>query len=125
MSDAVTSQTLFDGPRTAVLKFTNISDGSGESAVLKVDASALSGAPTDLKIVRVWYAVAGMVVNVLWDATTDVTALVLQGDGFMDFSCFGGLDNNAGTGKTGDILFTTLGHTANDSYSIIMELKKS
>lgn len=125
MADAVTSQTLYDGERTAVLKFTNISDGTGESAVLKVDASTLSGAPTDLKIERIWYAVAGMVVNVLWDATTDVTALVLQGDGFMDLSCFGGLDNNSGSGKTGDIRFTTVGHTSGDSYSIIMELKKS
>ena len=29
MADAVTSQTLSDGDRTAVMKFTNISDGSG------------------------------------------------------------------------------------------------
>ena len=35
MADAVTSQTLVDGEKTAVLKFTNISDGSGESAVKK------------------------------------------------------------------------------------------
>ena len=40
MADAVTSQTLVDGHQTAVLKFTNISDGSGESAVKKVDVSA-------------------------------------------------------------------------------------
>ena len=42
MADAVTSQTLVDGHQTAVLKFTNISDGSGESAVKKVDVSALA-----------------------------------------------------------------------------------
>ena len=42
MADAVTSQTLVDGDKTAVLKFTNISDGSGESAVKKVDVSALA-----------------------------------------------------------------------------------
>ena len=41
MADAVTSQTLVDGPKKAVLKFTNISDGTGESAVKKVDVSAL------------------------------------------------------------------------------------
>ena len=40
MADAVTSQTLSDGDRTAVMKFTNISDGSGESSVKKVDVSA-------------------------------------------------------------------------------------
>ena len=42
MADTVTSQTIQDGERKAVLKFTNISDGSGESAVTKVDVSALT-----------------------------------------------------------------------------------
>jgi hypothetical protein len=36
MADAVTSQTLADGQRTAVFKFTNISDGTGESGVTKL-----------------------------------------------------------------------------------------
>ena len=30
MADAVTSQTFIDGPKTVVMKFTNISDGTGE-----------------------------------------------------------------------------------------------
>jgi len=42
MADAVTSQTIIDGSSKAVLKFTNVSDGTGESAVTKVDVSALS-----------------------------------------------------------------------------------
>ena len=42
MADAVTSQTLSDGDSTAVMKFTNISDGNGESSVKKVDVSALT-----------------------------------------------------------------------------------
>ena len=41
MADAVTSQTIQDGDRIAVMKFTNISDGSGESAVTMVEVSAL------------------------------------------------------------------------------------
>ena len=32
MADTVTSQTIQDGERVAVLKFTNVSDGTGESA---------------------------------------------------------------------------------------------
>ena len=35
MADAVTSQTLQDGEKTAIMKFTNVSDGTGESAVKK------------------------------------------------------------------------------------------
>lgn len=42
MADAVTSQTIQDGERKAVLKFTNISDGTGETNVVKVDVSALT-----------------------------------------------------------------------------------
>ena len=37
MVDAVTSQVIFDGTRTAVMKFTNISDGTGETGAVKVD----------------------------------------------------------------------------------------
>jgi hypothetical protein len=42
MADAVTSQTIQDGEKRAILKFTNASDGTGESAVKKVDVSALA-----------------------------------------------------------------------------------
>jgi hypothetical protein len=42
MADAVTSQTIQDGEKTAIVKFTNVSDGTGESAVKKVDVSALA-----------------------------------------------------------------------------------
>lgn len=125
MTDAVTSQTLFDGARRTVMKFTNTSDGTGESAVLKVDVSALAGAPSKVSIQKIRYDVAGMVARLLWDATTDVTIVDLQGDGCLDCESFGGLTNNAGTGVTGDILLTTVGHTSGDSYSIILELSKS
>ena len=42
MADTVTSQTIQDGERVVVMKFTNVSDGTGESAVKKVDVSALT-----------------------------------------------------------------------------------
>ena len=75
MADAVTSQTLVDGDKTAVLKFTNISDGSGESAVKKVDVSALatnsSGQScTRATIEKIWWQCNGMKVKILFDAST-------------------------------------------------------
>ena len=65
MADTVSSQTLYDGSKTAVLKFTNISDGTGESAVKKVDVSALNsdsdGNPcTGVAIERLWWQCIGM-----------------------------------------------------------------
>lgn len=125
MVDAVSSQTLVDGSRNVVMKFTNLSDGSGESAVTKVDVSALNGAPTSVKINKIHYNVQGMVATLLWDADTDVRCVDLAGDGVFDFTGFGGLINNGGTGVTGDILLTTTGHTSGDNYTIVLEMAKS
>lgn len=126
MVDAVTSQKLVDGARSVVYSFTNLSDGTGEAAVLKVDVSGLNEAPATVKIEKIHYDISGMQVEVLWDADTDVIAAILStGQGTIDYSAFGGLINNAGAGVTGDIKFTTVGHTANDSYTIILEMKKT
>jgi len=137
MADAVTSQTLSDGATTAVMKFTNISDGSGESSVKKVDVSALTASPSGAECARVhitqiWYAISGMRIDLEWDASSNVKALILGGGvtleptvGHLDFRSFGGIKNNAAGGITGDIDLTTLHHTSNDAYTIILELKKS
>ena len=124
MADVVTTQTVIDGDRNTVVKLTNLSDGTGESAVTKVDVSALNGSPSSVKINKIHYAVDGMSVTLFWDATTDVRIAELSGHGTMDFTGFGGLPNNAGAGKTGDIVLTTNGASLNDSYTIILELAK-
>lgn len=120
MADAVTSQTLVSGSRNLVMKFTNISDGTGEAAVKKVDVT-----DSQLRIMKIHYATLGMSVDILWDATTDVLAWNLpEGQvGCFDFTDFGGIQNNAGTGVTGDIMFTTIGHASGDRYSIILEMR--
>lgn len=130
MADTVTSQVLFDGERMAVMKFTDVSDGVGESAVLKVDVSALApdsrGQACDkVSIEKIQCALAGMSVNILWDATVDVPAFILApGTQEFDFSDQQ-LVNNAGAGVTGDILFTTIGAVANSTYSIVLHMVKS
>lgn len=126
MADAVTSQTIVDGARNTVMKFTNISDGTGEAAVTKVDVSTLSGAPAEVRIKRLIATTFGMGVQILWDATADVLAWYVPADQFidLDFSVFGGIPNSSGAGRTGDIQFTTVGHSANDVYSIVLEMTK-
>ena len=135
MADAVTSQTLIDGDRYAVMKFTNISDGSGEAAVTKVDVSALQPLAsntaaqktcTGVSIERIWWQCIGMKVQILFDASSDVFCIELgeNQSGNHDYSSFGGLTNNAGSGKTGDINFTTVGHTSADTYTIILYMRK-
>lgn len=131
MADAVTTQTIIDGERNCVMKFTNVSDGTGESAVAKVDVSALASnaagvACSEVRVMRVSHAIVGMSVQVFLDATSNVLLMELaeSSNGHMDFKDFGGLPNNAGSGKTGDILFTTKGHSSGDTYSIVLEMVK-
>jgi len=131
MADAVTTQTIIDGERNCVMKFTNVSDGSGESAVAKVDVSALAAnangkACSEVRIQRVSHAIVGMSVQLFFNASTNVLAMELaeSSNGHMDFKDFGGIPNNAGSGKNGDILFTTKGHSSGDTYSITLEMTK-
>lgn len=128
MADAVTSQTILDGERLFIGKFTNISDGTGETGVVKIDVSALSAnaagnACNGVKINKIWAQTQGMSVDILWDANTDVLCETIPENQFylMDYSSFGGLPNNAGTGVTGDVLFTTVGAASGDRYTIVIE----
>lgn len=123
MADLVTSQTVFNGSKRTIRAFTSVSDGTGESAVTKVDISTLTGAPTAVRIMKVWYDIVGMSVKVIFDHTTDDTALVLAGQGFLDFSSFGGVPDPASAGATGDVLFTTVNHGVSDTYTIVLELE--
>ncbi len=127
MADTVTSTTILDGRREVIIQLTNESDGTGESAVTKVDVSALSPPATSLEIEGIWYSTQGMSVELHWDATTDVLAWVLPADqtDCLDFAYFGGIQNNAGAGVTGDLNLTTVGHTSGDTYNIVLKLKKN
>ena len=114
MADAVTSQTIIDGERNCVMKFTNVSDGTGESAVAKVDVSALSSnsagkSCSEVRIMRVSHAIVGMSVQIFFNASTNVLAMELaeSSNGHMDFKSFGGMPNNAGSGKNGCLLYTS------------------
>jgi hypothetical protein len=131
MADTVTSQTIEDGERNCIMKFTNVSDGSGESAVAKVDVSALAAnaagiSCSEVRVMRVSHAIVGMSVQLFLNASTNVLLMELaeSSNGHMDFKDFGGIPNNAGSGKDGDILFTTVGHSSGDTYSIVLEMVK-
>jgi hypothetical protein len=131
MADAVTSTTLMDSDRVAIIQLTNTSDGTGEAAVKKVDVSALSDsstgqACTGVRLAKIVYSTFGMSVKLLWDATTDTICWDLNADYTTDedFTDFGGVRNTSGSGKTGDIMLTTTGHSDGDSYVIVLTLYK-
>ena len=132
MADAVTSTTIVDGERLAVIQLTSTSDGTGESAVTKVDVSALSSssngqACTGVKLGKIVYSTFGMSARLLWVADTNTVCWDLNSDyaDSEDFTEFGGLANTSGSGKTGDINLTTTGAGSGDSYVIVLTLIKN
>lgn len=132
MADAVTSQVILDGERLYIAKFTNISDGTGESAVTKITAANLAPnsfnlACNGVKLNKIWAQTDGMGVNILWDADTDVICETVPQNVMYTakYDEFGGIPNNAGTGKTGNVLFTTVGASSGDRYTIILECIKT
>jgi len=128
MADTVTSQTITDvsGSKT-VIKFTNLSDGSGESLVKKIDASELNHASSSTKIARAVYSIncnsGNGAVEILFDGATNTTGLVLSGTGTIDLQTPAIQIANNATTPTGDILFSTKNFVSGDSYSIILELR--
>ena len=132
MADNVTSQTILDGERLFIAKYTNISDGTGETAVVKIDVSTLQpnaagNACNGVKINKIWSTTHGLEIRILFDATTDAFAWMIPQNSnyFMDFSSFGGLPSNAGAGVTGDVAFTTLDASNGDMYSVVLECIKT
>ena len=131
MADAVTSQTLLDGERLAIMKFTNISDGTGESAVTKVNvanlAKSASGlACTAVTVTKITSVCHGLEVRMYWDASTDVPFFLstINTNYENDFSNIGGITNNSGTGKNGNIVFSTSDASSGDTYTVVLEMVK-
>jgi len=132
MADLVASQKLLDGERLFIGKYTNISDGTGETAVVKIDVTTLAvnaygRACNGVKINKIWASTHGMEVRILWDASTDLFTWVIPQNVtyLMDFSSFGGLQNNAGTGVNGNVAFTTSDMTSGDMYTVVLECIKT
>ena len=137
MADAVTSQTIEDGGKNLVMKFTNISDGTGESAVAKIDVSGLTAsaitkqACNRVVIQKLWFSNIGMGFSLYWNATSNMFICQAPKDwsdtwDFSDSSqTLPGISNNAGSGINGDLLLTTNDHTNGDTYSIVIWATKS
>jgi hypothetical protein len=127
MADTVTSNVLFTGAGKHTLLLTNICDGTGEANVVKVDKSAFTnrfgGTVGPLRILKCKWNMQGFTyVRLHWDHDADDTAMVLSGDGEMCFNKAGGLKDPGSAGGTGDLLLSTVGHTAGDTYTIMLSI---
>ena len=123
-------KTIDYGTRAVVTVSNTLS--SDETNALKIDLSQLSpeegtGKPvTQVYIEQIKAVTSGLDVDILWDATTPEPCLLLTGDSGVsyDFRAVGPLTNNAGAGKTGNILFSTNGASAGSSYSVTLVMRK-
>ena len=130
MADIVSTQVLSDTSGVKyVAKMTNISDGSGESLVKKIDASTTTFMTADgnRKIAKIWWSVnttkANASVELVWDGDTNATAILLNGQGYWDLRTAGNEIINNPTTPTGDVLLSTKNFADGDNYTIIIEFR--
>ena len=135
MADLTKVVKIIDNPRECVFSFQyQYVDSGNESAVNKIDVSALEtsangDACTGIRIAECWWVINAMTVEVLADADTDIIVLHLDEgqSGYQEFSKFGGLPSTSsyGTNGTGDVDFTTTGAgAAGDAYQIVIRAIK-
>jgi hypothetical protein len=145
-----TYHVMKDTTERAVIKLTGKFDGTGqESNTVRIQANTLYGALNanttpgllsqggeskpyyDLQIVRAWINCSNpntADVELFWNADTKKT--ILMASGSHEYDAAGNwitISNNArGTANCkGDIGITTRGMAANNSYSIILEIRKN
>ena len=133
MADTVTSQKLKDHAAAWAYKFTNESDGTGETNVLKVDVSGLTAATnsalTDqrLSINKITWSIAGAnsKVKLMWSGDLPNTIVYLSGSGTMDLTTnlTTPITNNIAN-TNGDIYLSTAGFVGGAGYTIFLEGKK-
>ena len=126
MANVTSIQILEDGDRNVVAKLTGKLDTSNVSLSTLLDPATLASVnasglnpqkATSLAIESVTFDIQdGLVVGLYWDADTDVPIWYFSGRDKMNMEFTTFLQNNAGTGKTGKILFDTAGYTSGTMY---------
>ena len=152
MANVYTSQILKDDSQHVIIKLTGKFDGTGQEAnAVRIQANTLSGAlatngypvantqggasNTPLSyygtsIYRMWFDCTNSNaadIELYWNATTPQPIMILSGvteyDGNGNWITIPNVTQGL-PGANGDIGITTRGMVANNSYTIIMELRK-
>ena len=118
MAATATQQVINDGPRNLNVKYTIAGTTGDTTAGILVNVSGFNDADGNALGAN----------SLTLDATTNVNLIEIPSDEPIkqDFSKFGGIKDNSGTGSTGDVLFTTTGYTASgDGGHIYLKFKKT
>jgi len=135
MANSVQTQILEDGDRNVIIKLVGLLDTSNVSNTTLLDPATLASVnstglnsqkASTLAIESVIFDIEdGLVVNLLWDATSPEPAWRFSGRDKMNAEFTGYLQNNAGTGKNGKILYNTTGWTTGTkSFSLVVQCIK-
>lgn len=128
---AASVHVMFSGNNKYIINVTGVYSVADETDTVIVDRSALIGpdqvnVPTYIVVERITYDVQGFTSVLLeWDDATDEVIEYLGGAGYFDYKPVGGkkmagVPNAAGDG---DILLTTAGGSAGDTYSLMLECR--
>lgn len=127
MADTVDVKLIHNGKRRKVYHLTNESDGTGESAVTKIDISTLTDAAgttaTYSAIDLIEFQVSAGYVVLEWAHTTNDEIAVLRGAGIFYWGDVGGNVDPKSSGGTGDVVLTTDGFVDGSSYDITIHLR--
>jgi hypothetical protein len=135
MANVTSIQILEDGDRNVIAKLIGRLDTSNVSLTTLLDPATLASVNTSglnpqkastLAIETVTFDIEdGLVVGLYWDADTDVPAWYFSGRDKMNVEFTAFLQNNAGAGKTGKILYDTSGWTTGTkSFSMVIQCVK-
>ena len=122
-ASTVATKYLINGSRDFVIKIDIVGGDAEFTAEKIIDVADLTGKPSVFKIRNISWQFAEFTATLLWDATTDKQAFVLnQYEGDIDFfeTCGVPIVNDAGAGVNGNLLITTKGLAAGDTGTIII-----
>lgn len=126
MANVITTQVLKNSRKEVIVKVTVLGDGSGEETDTVIfDASDYDYMTDGNNLREIEYALSGFDIELEWHATANIPIINLVEDHqtWVDYERIGGIPNNAGAGRTGDILMTTVGLDDGDFGHIIFRIK--
>jgi len=129
MANTITKQTILDGSKYLLVHvyIKGEAAGADETNTVLIDASTYTPAFANESIEVVHANLQGFEATLSWDATVNVPFFHIPQYEvhYSEQEGVSAIPNNAGAGKTGDILITTNGLTAaTDEGTITLKIKK-
>lgn len=126
MTNATANQVIGNTDVEYEVKLTIVGDGSGEATAVLVNATTGDMGTTN-RLVGLKAICTGCTAVLYWKASSNVVITGLPQDKDVSWCLddqFRGIPNNAGAGKTGDVVITTTGLGAGDTVTVIMTVRK-